>query len=192
MTPLVRHHRYVVIYWLISAVAIVVMWNSLPSVTAQVGLLALFAVIVLATIYRFMELPLVATVFFSILLVNDWLVNGHGRPLIGTVILFLILPAIGLLSEIIGYEELQIRRIYWAILGLLVAQINSLFYYWPVSFFNRSLLTGLVFYALWQLLRIDEPNAKRSYIAHFIFVGLAVMVVLGILLWANFPQLTAF
>lgn len=192
MLAFLRRTPSVVVFWLISAVATAVIWQSLPSVTAQIGVLLFFAVIVIATLNKFMELPLVATVFFSILLVNDWLVSSRVVPIFGTVIIVFILPIIGLLSEIIGYEELQIRRTHWAILGLLVAEANSLFYYWPVSFFNRTLLTGVVFYALWQLLRINEERAHTSYLTHFVFVGLTVILVVGLIIWANFPQLTVF
>lgn len=189
---MLRQRPSVVIFWLVSAVATAVIWNSLPSAAAQIGVLLFFGVIVIATLNRFMELPLVASVFFSILLVNDWLVSSRALPIFGTVIIVLLLPAIGLLSEVIGYEELQIRRAHWAILGLLTAEANSLFYYWPVSFFNRTLLTGVVFYALWQLLRINEEKAQVSYVTHFVFVSLAVIVVVGFIIWANFPQLIVF
>ncbi|HSX42353.1 MAG TPA: hypothetical protein VLE93_03310 [Candidatus Saccharimonadales bacterium] len=192
MLSFLRRTPSVIVFWVISAVATAVIWNSLPSLGAQIGLILFFGVIVLATLNKFMELPLVATVFFSILLVNDWLVGSRVSPIFGTFIIVAILPTIGLLSEIIGYEELQIRRAHWALLGLLVAEANSLFYYWPVSFFNRTLLTGVVFYALWQLLRINEERAHLSYLAHFAFVALAVILVVGFILWANFPQLTVF
>lgn len=193
LTRLLKNTPSVVIFWLIPLVAVVVMWNSLPTLTAQIGLLLLYLTIVALTFGRYMELPLVATVFFSILVINDLSVAKHVAPIFSTVAIFFLLPAIGLLSEVIGYEELQIRRAYWAILGLLVAQANSLFYFWPVSFFNRSLMTGVVFYALWQLLRINEHKSSfRSYVAHFAFVGLAVMVVIGLIVWTNFPQLIAF
>ncbi len=192
MLAFLRRTPSVVIFWVISAVATAIIWNSLPSVTAQIGVLLFFGVIVVATLNKFMELPLVATVFFSILLVNDWLVSSQAAAIYGTVIIAFLLPVIGLLSETIGYEELQIRRVHWAMLGLLVAEANSLFYYWPVSFFNRTLLTGVVFYAVWQLLRINEDRAEVSYAAHFAFVSLAVILVVGFIIWANFPQLTVF
>lgn len=192
MVSFLRRTPSVIIFWIISAVAAALIWNSLPSVAAQIGLLLFFGVIIIASLNKYMELPLVATVFFSILLVNDWLVSSQTSPIYGTIIIVAILPTVGLLSEVIGYEELQIRRAHWAILGLLVAEANSLFYYWPVSFFNRTLLTGVVFYALWQLLRINEDRAHVSYLAHFAFVALTVILVVGFIIWANFPQLTAF
>lgn len=185
-----------VFFWLIAAASISILWRFMPSFWAQLGLLILLVIIIVSTLKRQTELPVLSTIFLAVTVVHYYQIGHPDSPLIGALIAFIIVPAIGLAGEKLNPTEspsdnhLVVGS--WLVLGFIIAQMVSVFSYWPVSFFNRSLLTGTVFYTFWQLIIIQKTNEPKRYVTHFAFVGLTVIVIVGIILWVNFPQLISF
>lgn len=167
----------------------------MPSAKSQVALLLLMGFVVLSTMWKQTELPILTTIFLSLVLISYWQVNYPNWPIIGVVATAIVVPLLGLAGEKINRTDDTVEDhhlvSHWLLLGLISAEALTIFSYWPVSFFNRSLLTGIFFYAFWQLFRLPEIKS-RAIITHFAFVAVAVILVIGVIIWANFPQLAEF
>lgn len=191
-----RSTPMVLIFWLISFVAVIVLWRFMPSAKSQIALLLLLGFVVLSTLWKQTELPILTTIFLSLGLISYWQVIHPAWPIIGAVATALVVPMLGLAGEKINRSNAEMEDHHlvsrWLLLGLISAEALTIFSYWPISFFNRSLLTGIFFYTFWQFFRLQETSQTRGLIAHFAFVSVAVILVLGVILWANFPHLVSF
>lgn len=180
-------------YWIIPFITTGIVWDALPRVSTQVSLAAAAFIIGLAATLRQVSYPIIGTPFFILLVASYYQSFLLVDPLIISALVILTLP----LSNFYLYKiaRLPIRRsdvTEWLFLGFLTAQINSLLLFWPFSFFENALVSFIAYYALWQLIRILQAPARRSLIAHFVFTCLAVIVVIGVIIWANFPQFRTF
>lgn len=132
-----------------------------------------------------------STMFLVLVSVNYWLLDESINSLIGNTILILAAVLIGRAIEETEHNQAT-PIIFWLILGLALSQINAVFSHWPISFFNRALLSGICFYLFWQLIEMRETATPYRVVGHFLFVAATVMVVISSIIWANFPQLTPF
>lgn len=182
-----------VLFWLIATGSIVVLWRFMPNSWTQIGLLILLGIIIFSTINRQADLPVLSTIFLALAVVHYFQATHPAWPLAGALLAIVLVPALGLAGEKLDRrDDLPDSHLVvgnWLILGLITAQAVSIFSYWPVSFFNRSLLTGTFFYTFWQMIIIQKTGETRRLITHFAFVTLTVIVIVGILIWVNFPQL---
>lgn len=185
-----------VLFWLIAAAAISVLWRFMPNLWTQIGLVILFAAIVFSTTALQADLPVLSTIFLALAVIQYFQTTHPAWPLIGALMAIIIVPFLGLIGEKLDRrEDLPDTHLVvgnWLVLGLITAQAVSVFSYWPVSFFNRALLTGTIFYAFWQLIIIQKTGGRKQLLTHFAFVGLTVIVIVGIIIWVNFPQLINF
>jgi len=183
-------------FWIVPFFVTAVVWDSIPQPATQLGLVLASLIIGLSAALRQMHYPLIGTPFFILLLANYWLsALDINNPLVVAVtfFVFISIPAAGLWAR--RLDRLAVDRdsiIHWLVLGFLIAQINSLLIFWPFSFFENSLISFIVFYAFWQLIQLFGFSSRRSLIAHFVFTLLAVIVVIGAVLWVNYPQLRTF
>ena len=170
-------------------------WSLLPSPTSQ----ALFLVIAIFAfglpLFGQSALPILAGLFLVSSVINFWVSVGSISHLTAIITTFGLTLLIGLLAQKIVQptEQLTARHwLNWLLLSYFLAQIVSLVEFYPVPFFDQSLLAVIVFYALWVIVVGPVADQRRSLVNHFIFVGLAVIVVLGSIIWANFPYLGIF
>lgn len=166
----------------------------MPTFASQAALIALLILVIISTLLYQTELPILTTIFLTILVICYWMVVKPRFQLVELAAVALVVPALGMAGDRINRDFRQMEKnqvfSHWLLLGLMTAEVVAVFNFWPVSFFNRALLSSLVFYTIWHLLRIQHNvEQRRSYIAHFIFVGVAVIVVIGVMIWANFPHL---
>jgi hypothetical protein len=84
------------------------------------------------------------------------------------------------------------RLIYWTILGLIVAETITLLLYLPISSSGRATVTLIIFYYFWQIFRFESQLTRRFLISHLLFVLVAVILVVGVMIWSGFPQLEIF
>lgn len=185
-----------VLFWLMAGAGAAVLWRFMPNFTAQIGLIILLALIIISTLKNQMELPVLSTIFLGFTIVHFVQAAKPEQPLLGAVATVIGVPLLGLIGEKIGsdeaYQEGHLVLGSWLLLGLIAGEAVSIFSLWPVSFINRALLTGVVFYTFWELIHIQRQEEARPYWGHFIFVGLTVIVVIGVIIWANFPHLITY
>ena len=196
MLKVLRSSPLVVVFWLVCLATTVAIWRLMPTKLSQASLIILLVLVVGSTLLKQTELPIITTIFLSVLIITYWQIRYPSYELLYTVLVVALIPIIGMAGDIINRDFRQMDRdevfSHWLILGLFTAESLAVFSRWPVSFFNRTLLTMIVFYTFWHYLRIQHNvDQRRSYIAHFIFVAVAVIVVIGIIIWANFPHLTS-
>ncbi len=186
----------VLVLWLICLGAIIVVWGLMPTLLSQIALIILFIFVMISTLLRQSELPVLSAVFLCFLVVSYWQAGHPDMQIYASIAVAALVPIIGLIGEKVnrGFKLISENQLFshWLLLGLISAEVSTIFNNWPVSFFNRSLMASVVFYAFWQLFHIQHNNERRSLVAHFIFVGITVILVIGIIIWANFPHLTNF
>lgn len=196
MTLTRRLEPLAVFFWLVAAASITILWRFMPNHWAEAGLIILFGIIIISTLNQQVELPVLSTIFLALTVVHYYQIGYPNFPLFGALITVLIVPALGLAGEKLNTEtngdDSHLVVGSWLVLGLITAEAVNVFSYWPVSFFNRSLLTGTAFYTFWQLIIIQKTGERRRYFTHFAFVTLTVIVILGIIIWVNFPHLINF
>jgi|GEM_PF-1294414 len=195
MIQTIRSSPQVVLFWLVSFIAIAVLWRFMPTAKSQIALLLLAVLVIISTLFKETELPILTTIFFAFFLINYWQINHQNLPIIGTVATAIAVPVLGLVAEKISSStnaESHHLVSQWLLLGLISAELFSVLNFWPVSFFNRALLGGIIFYFFWRYFLLVQENHRPTLVAHFIFVGLAAILVVGIIIWANFPHLIGF
>ncbi len=180
-------------FWLVPLISLVAVWDSLPRASTQLALAIAALMVGLTASNRQVSYPLIGTPFFILLAANYYQAFLLLNPLLISLVVLVGIPTSGL--GVRKLERLSIEKedvINWLILGFLTAQVNSLLLFWPFSFLENTLVSFIVFYALFQLIGLFSNPVRRSIIAHFVFTLLAVILVIGVLLWANFPQLRTF
>ncbi|MCR4278106.1 MAG: hypothetical protein NUV80_00440 [Candidatus Berkelbacteria bacterium] len=195
MTFFKRLPKSLIFLWLIQISIIGVLWDFLPSSLTGNMLLALAAVNGVLLYLRQLELPTFSTVALLLVLVHFWLGNGYTSPLIASLVVFAGSALIGLISAgatgTIGHDEILV----WSLVGLFTSQVVTLTQLWPISYFQKSMLGTIVFYLVWQSWRVLDQTTgegRRPILWHFIFVGLAVMVVVANIIWTTWPGLKTF
>lgn len=178
--------------WVFWLVVLVLIWRMLPSLLTQIVLPLLVVVAIWKSYQRQMILALFTSVVFLNILLN-YLVIQHGLALYLSTIFF----GIGLFLIGIIYEGRQNPLTWkssflkWILLGLVISESYGFLSYWSISFFNRGLLALLFFYIIWFYLEQCDDTPK-SAVGHFIFSLLIAILVLGGIIWANYPQLLTF
>ncbi len=189
-----RHLPYLAtLYWVIPLVATITVWESLPKTATQLSLVIATGIIGMGATTRRIDYPIVGTPFFILLLASYSQQLLLINPILMSAVLIIALPLTAALLYRIGGRALSRHElIEHVFLGFLTAQVHSLLFYWPFSFFENALISYIAYYWLWQLQRILNAQTVRSVLAHFLFTALAVILVIGVLLWVNFPQLRIF
>jgi hypothetical protein len=190
-----RLPKSLIILFLIQIAIIGVLWDFLPSSLTGNLLLTLAAVNGVLLYLRQLELPVFSTISLLLVLVHFWLGNGYTSPLLASLVVFIGSALVGLISAgstgTIGRDEILV----WSLVGLFTSQITTLTQFWPISYFQKSMLGTIVFYLVWQSWRVigqADGEGRRSILWHFIFVGLAVMVVVANIIWTTWPGLKTF
>jgi hypothetical protein len=187
-----RLHWPVIFFAIVPIASLIVIWPYTPSPAARLALLVAGVLMVFMVWLKKIDLPLVGAVLFSLVLANFSYIK-LSSPLLASIIVFGSINVIGLTAGLIDQQSLNRQTLVnWFLISLATTEVSSVVVFWPFSFFNRALITFLFFYALWYYLKIKEGGSNQSVLAHFIFVSLAVILVLGTLIWANFPHLRLF
>lgn len=191
MTFLKHLPKSLILLWLFQIAIVRVLWDFLPSSLTANLLVALIALDGVLLSRKQLELPIFSTIALLLVLTHFWLGNGFVSPLVASLIIFVGSTLVGLISAgakgPIGRDEILI----WSLVGLFTSQIATLTQFWPISYFQKSMLGLVVFYLVWQSWRVID-SGWRPILWHFIFVGLAVMVVIANIIWTTWPGLKTF
>lgn len=175
--------------WVVIVVGVIVMWRLLPTTFSQGAILSL-AIISIVLGYRGSILPTVYTCAFVGLALINYIQAQFGlAPIIGSLAVFSLITLITWIKNY--FHTTSIGRLEALLLAFFVSQINSIASLWPVSFYNRALIVGLVFYLFWHIFEAREENSP-SLSGHFVFVTIIAILIVGSIIWANFPQLLLF
>lgn len=197
-----------IIFWLLQVSCVVLLWNFLPTHLTSGLLLLLVIISGVMLSFRLFELPIFTNVALILTLAHFWTGDGRIVPVIGSTMILTGVVLTGLIADSFDSQQLlpatgriQLREFLnlierenlraWCVIGLFTAEISALSDFWPVSYWQKSLLSTIIFYFVWQLWRIIGTN-RRSLLAHFIFVGLAVTVVVVNIVWTTWPGLKTF
>jgi hypothetical protein len=182
-----------ILYWVIPLVSTALVWDSIPRAATQVSLAFAAVLIGIAATLRQVNYPIIGTPFFILLLASYYQSFLLIEPLIISALVIGALPITTILLYRLAGRHLQRDRVIELLfLGFLVAQVNSLLLFWPFSFFENALISFVAYYALWGLIQSLHTGTRRSIIGHFAFTCLAVILIIGVLVWANFPQFRTF
>lgn len=175
--------------WVVIVVGVVVMWRLLPTTLSQAAVLTL-TIFTIITGYRGNALPTVYTCAFVGLALINYVQAYFGlAPIIGSLAVFLLIILITWIKNY--FHTTSVGKLEALLLAFFVSQANSIASLWPVSFYNRALIVGLVFYLFWHIFENrDESSVKLS--SHFAFVTIVAILIVGSIIWANFPQLLSF
>ena len=179
-------------FWVLWVATVVLVWRQLPSLLSELGLSGL----VLATIWSsytkrfslaiFTTLVLL-TIIIDLLATGQYISTGIATALLGVVIF-----ATGLAFEYLKRpQDWRERLLNWALIALVASESYGFFSFWPISVFNKGVLVLVFFYIVWHYLEQNDGSTK-SLVSHFIFSLVIAIVVLGGIIWANFPQLLLF
>lgn len=182
-----------VLYWIIPLVGTGLVWDALPRSATQVSLAAAAVIVGLAATLRQVNYPIIGTPFFVLLIGSYYQSFLLVNPLLISAVIMIVLPLVNvLLYRLADQKVTRNEVIEFVVVGFLTAQVNSFLLFWPFSFFENALVSFVAYYTLWQLIHILNHAGTKSLIAHFVFTCLAVILVLGVLTWANFPQFRTF
>ncbi|MBI4948400.1 hypothetical protein HY844_02515 [Candidatus Berkelbacteria bacterium] len=164
------------------------LWSYLPNVNSQYALVALGLFTTLVIIKSDRNFSLICLTFLIMAVAHRYQANRE-LSLLMMLIILLSITAIGNFFVTPTHQELKHPIVYWVVLGLIASQTLLIFSFWPVSFFSRTLLSGAMFYLVWQYLFIDKDIPLKSVVWQIVFVSLTVIVIMGAIIWANFPHL---
>lgn len=161
-------------------------WNYLPTLLSQLIFVAMLVASLIFIASGNRDYILLATMTFVMLIINIGVVKGvlnnsQATLLIGFASFITIIT--------FGSEKISSSVLVALVLAFLTTQCYSVFGYFPVSVFNKSLLTSVSFYAFWHALELIQSNQQQKLISHFSFVFLVIIVIVGSIIWSNFPQL---
>jgi hypothetical protein len=183
--------KTLILLWLTQIAIVGVLWDFLPSSLTGNMLIALIALNGVLLSVRQLELPIFSTIALLLVLTHFWLGNGYTSPLVASLVIFIGSTLAGLISAgargPLGRDDILV----WSMVGLFTSQIATLTQFWPISYFQKSMLGIVVFYLVWQSWRVLDSD-RRPILGHFIFVGLAVMVVIANIIWTTWPGLKTF
>lgn len=195
MTFLKHLPKPLILLWLFQIAIVRVLWDFLPSSLTGNMLIALIVLNGVLLSKKQLELPIFSSIALILVLTHFWQGNDSISPLLASLIIFIGSTMAGLIlagvKGVIGQDEILI----WSMVGLFTSQIATLIQFWPISYFQKSMLGLVVFYLVWQSWRVIDLSAGGSWrpiLRHFIFVGLAVMVVIANIIWTTWPGLKTF
>jgi len=181
------------IVWLLPIASLAYSWNYLPTSQMKLALLSLTIITVALTMMRKVSFPRLGITYFVFLFLNLVQLRLAISATVITSIVLASLIAVGLLQDYLVHQRFRLPELTnLMLLAFLSAQIHSLLIYWPFGFSEKALLDFIGYYIFWQYLEMYETADRQSVIRHFAFTALTVMVVLGFLIWTNFPQLKIF
>lgn len=181
-----RPNARIIFFWLIQLGVLILVWNFLPNRLSAALLVILVLASLLFLAIKSIELAVITNVVLIITATQLWVTQGSFPPFWGTPFVVVGIVLTGLLAEQPSGRKLT----EWLILGFATAQLASLTSYLPVAFFHKAILSGTFFYIFWQLFKLwdtDEP-----LLGHFVFGTLAVMVIIGSMIWTGLPKFAAF
>lgn len=191
MINLLRKYRLALIPWLIQVVALLLLWKYLPSQTTAT-LLVLIVVANAALLHlKQLELPTFTNVALTLSLLHFYQSAGSVSALVGAITIFASVFITGLTGRIAQGNFESVDVLAWLIIGLFTSQIAALTQFWPISFFQKAILGTTVFYLVWQMWETIDRDSHEVKV-HFIFVGLAVMVIITSIAWTTWPGLNNF
>jgi hypothetical protein len=174
---------------------LVFIWPLLPNLLSQcLALVLIGAGLGLLRIQK-SDLLLLATIGLLFWAVNEWFLKGSLSTFAVTFIVFAAVAILGMAVEAVNdtpFFTPDRRLPYWTILGLIVAETITLLLYLPISSSGRATLTLIIFYYFWQIFRFEAQLTRRFLISHLLFVLVAVILVVGVMIWSGFPQLEIF
>lgn len=182
---------HLAVFWAILVLGTVITWRFLPTTTSQIAYVLLFVFSTINILLKQGRIAGLSTMFLVLVSVNYWLLDESINGVIGNAVLILAAVLIGRVIEETD-DHVRTPITFWLLLGLGLSQVNTIFSHWPISFFNRALLSGICFYLFWRLIELRDSQGSFQLVRHFLFVAVTVMVVVGSIIWANFPQLTPF
>jgi len=174
--------------WVVMVGGIFAMWRLLPTGLSQIAVLVLVIVSIVLSNRGSVLTTVYGTALIGLALINYLQASFALDPIIGSIGVFGLVTLITWVKN--RFHATNVGRLEALLLAFLVAQANSIASLWPVSFYNRAVIVGLVFYLLWQI--FDQYNEQQSLVGHFVFVSFIAILVLGGIIWANFPQLLTF
>ena len=195
-----RLPKSLIFLWVVQIAITMALWDFLPSSLTGKMLLTLVVVNGVLLYLRQLELPIFSTVALLLVLAHFWLGNSYASPLVASLVVFFGATTLGLISAgirgPIGRDEVLV----WTLVGLFTSQIATLVQFWPISYFQKSMLGTIIFYLVWQSWRVidlspaerADSESRRPILWHFIFVGLAVMVVVANIIWTTWPGLKTY
>jgi len=195
MTSQRRWPVLLIIFWLIQVGVILILSRVLPGQLSR-NLLLVLAVFNAGLIYlRQFDLPILTNVALILALAHLWQGGGFSSPLLASALIFTGVALSGLIVQSTFEPIGQDKLLAWFLIGLFTAEMASLTAFWPITYIQKSLLGTAIFYFVWQLwFKMSEVSAETrpSLRGHFIFVGLAVMVILVNIIWTTWPGLKTF
>ncbi|MEK7170684.1 MAG: hypothetical protein AAB774_00035 [Patescibacteria group bacterium] len=184
-----------IILWLTQIICLIILWNYLPNQITSVLFALLIAVNgVLLYLHQF-ELPTLTSVALFLSVTHYGLSNSSISPLLASAIVFVGVTLAGLAGQSLRRQIDKDDWLTWFLIGLFTAQIAIFTQYWPISFFQKSALGTTIFYFIWQLWTVIDPpteGGRQPLFGHFVFVALAVMVVITTIAWTTWPGLNSF
>lgn len=180
--------KTLIILWVAELAMISVLWNFLPNRSTSVVLLGLVAVNAVMFFRRQLELPIFTNVALLLAVTHFWLGNGFISPLIGSALIFIGVSLTGLAVKSINNTIDREDILVWLLVGLFTAQIATLTQFWPVTYFQKSMLGTVTFYLVWQLWTVID-SGRRPILSHFVFVVAAVIVIVASIIWTTWPGL---
>lgn len=195
MLQLPRIRPAVAFFWVILLTLLVFIWPLLPNFTSQVLALILIGTGLGLLRIQKSDLLLLATIGLLFWAVNEWFLKGSLSTLAVTSIVFTAVTVLGMVVEAINdtpFFPADRRLVYWTTLGLIVAETVTLLLYMPFSSSGRATITLIIFYYFWQIFRFESQLTRRFLVSHLLFVLVAVILVIGVMIWSGFPQLEIF
>ena len=175
--------------WVVTVAGVIVMWPLLPTTLSQIAVLFLTVITIFFGL-RGNVLPTVYTcAFVGLALINYLQIQLGLAPIIGSLAVFSLITLITWIKNY--FHTTGVGRLEALILAFFVSQVNSIASLWPVSFYNRALVVGLVFYLFWHIFAKRDENSP-SLSGPFAFVTIIAILIVGSIIWANFPQLLSF
>lgn len=161
-------------------------WRYQPTALSQLIFVLLLILSLIAIARNSREYSLLCSTTFGYMIVSYFELRGL-RPDIGTILIGLVSFGVAFINQTEFRRDQLLGSL---ILAFLTTQTFSIFSYFPLSLFNKSLLTAVSFYLYWQTMEMAmDRRSNKQFVAHFLFVTVVVMVILGGIIWSNFPQL---
>ena len=192
LTSKLRPPVLLVIFWVSWIVTAAVIWRLLPSLLSEISLVILLIAAIWASYTRHFSLAIftslvLLTMMADLLATGQYISTGLSTALLGVVV-FIVGIAFEYLRRPDNWRD---SFLHWILIALVVSESYGFFSFWPISIFNKGILVLVFFYIVWHYLEQNDGSTK-SLVGHFIFSLLIAIVVLGGIIWANFPQLLLF
>lgn len=181
------------VYWALPVVGLALDWNLVTTALGRYVVVVLFALVTVALVRKWFELGLLVGIFSYLVIVNSWVFAGAINHFYGTTLTFIVVLTIGFISARANHSlDPAMPWIYWLLVALVTAQINSLIFYLPFNFIEQTLLSGVFFYYIWYWLEGSSRYNAKQKLQHLVYVTALAILVIGEAIWTNFSQLNIF